>query len=325
MTHATATNTTAVALNRATALAADILAKREQVLTAGIKSRPRRSIHASQIPDCARQGVYEFSHWDQKKMWDARVQALMNAGHVQEAAYKAELRQLGYDLCEDQAPLSKDMGDRYGIHGYIDTKIKWDGVRIPVEIKAVNPNTFDRIRNGVDGVEDMKSVVYMRKYIRQGLVYMLGNNEEAMVFALTDSRGAWKFIPMAIDLDEAERVLKIAEEINRHVAAKTLPDRIPYDNDVCGFCNFIHVCLPDIANDPTVKFLNNPKLEKDLDHYAEIKPVALESNKLWDSIKETFKGLKGSAAVGKWFVTAKETKAGVRLKVEVLGKPEEAA
>lgn len=290
-------------------MASDILAKREAVLSSDIKPRPRRSIHASQIPECARQGVYEFTHWQEKKMWGWEVQALMNAGKVQEEAYKRELRALGYELVEDSASIGEDMFQKYGIHGYIDTKIAWKGKRIPVEMKAVNGNIFKRI----DTIDDMRQYAYMRKYIRQGLVYLLGTNQEAMMFALTDSRGAWKFVPMALDLDEAESVLRMAERIKYAVEAKVTPDRIPYDNEVCGMCNFSHICCPDIKNDPSVKFIDDIKVKQDLDRIAEIKPLRDEYDRTWDALKEMFAatGMK-TIAVDGWVVTAKTSKGKTR-------------
>lgn len=296
----TCTNTTERAYERAQALAADILAKREEALASEIKPKPRRSIHASQIPECARQGVYEFTHWDQKKLWGPDVQALMNAGKVQEEAYKKELRALGYQLVEDSSSIGQDMFDRYGIHGYLDTKIEWAGTRIPIEMKAVRENIYDRI----ESVDDMRQYAYMRKYIRQGLVYLLGTNQEAMLFAFTNSRGGWKFIPLALDLAEAEGVLKMAEQIKKHVEAKTLPERIHYNHEICGKCAFQHVCLPDIQNDPTVKFMDNPEVVKDLDRLDEISPAASEYDKLWKKVKEIFDGVQ-TAVVGNWVVTGK--------------------
>ena len=49
---------------------------------------------------------------------------------------------------------------------------------------------------------------------------------------------------MPIDYEMGERDLKTAEEVNAHVEAGTLPDRIPYDNSICGLCDFDAICQP---------------------------------------------------------------------------------
>lgn len=290
-------------------LACAITRKRSEVLAKnpGLKPKPRRSIWASQIPDCIRQGVYEFTHWKEKKMFDPSLFSLFQMGHVNEAEFKRELIQLstgeGWELVEDQSHIGDDMFQKYGISGYLDTKIAWEGRRWPVEMKLMSPFIFDKI-DGINpkvmekitpefvksGPRSMKRFPWTRKYIRQGQVYMLGTGEEAMMFALTDGRGNWKFVVLELDYDEAENLLTIAETIQKHRKEKTLPPRIDYDNDTCGRCPFIHICLPDIENDPSVKIIDNAQLHADIEEWLKLTDKGKRWKKLDDKIKEFGKG-----------------------------------
>lgn len=300
-------------------LAVEIMRKRREKLeqSSSLQPKPRRSIWASSIPDCERQGVYEFTHWKEKKMFDWKLLTLFQMGHVNEAEYKRELRDLGFDLVDDSAALSEDMFKNYGLSGYLDTKIKWEGVRIPIEMKLMSPFIFDKI-DGINaddiekvspeyierGIESMNRFPWTRKYLRQGQVYMLGTHEEALMFALTDGRGNWKFVIQQFDYDKAESILKIAQSIKAHKEAGTLPGRIPYDNENCGRCPFAHVCLPDIENDPSIKVINNIGLETLLLEWEKLKPKKARYDKIDKEIKATCKGVE-NAAVGDFIISQK--------------------
>jgi hypothetical protein len=119
--------------------------------------------------------------------------------------------------------------------------------------------------------------------------------------------GHWKIIPVELNYTDAESVLQTVEAINQNVADKTLPDRIPYDADVCGYCAFSHICLPDIVNEAIVKWEDNPAVAGMLDRLAELKPIHKEYESLYEQVKEIFKNVR-LAIVGKWTVTGKLSK-----------------
>ena len=313
-----------VTLNPAVAKAArlvqEIFKRRSEKLKPRPPQRPT-SLYASRIPDCERQGVYEFTAYQDKAPFTWELQALFQSGNVNEAAYKAQLRDLGLELVEDGAPLSNDMRLKYNIGGYLDTRIKWEGSRIPIEMKLTNPNMFKNIDGlGADvlksgeitqqmierGLASMNRVIWFRKYLRQITVYLMGTAEEVGMFAFTDGRGGWKFVIVPLDYAEGERILGIAERIKAHVEAGTLPDRIVFTQEICGKCPFFTVCCPDIKNDPRLQVVGNEALAQALEVRDANLAAWQKVEKANKMVKATFEGVKdGEFTVGNFIVHRK--------------------
>lgn len=284
-------------------LAKEILDKRKSRLLSDIKVWPRTNTYASQVPTCIRQGYYAIKEWDKAKLHDAELQARFNKGKQEETNLIAELVSLGYEIVEQQVPLDKALTERYRLSGKIDGKIKYAGHRIPFEVKSMHPMSFAKVTT----IADIKDDHFMIKYYRQMQVYLLGHNEPAGLFFLTDCLGHWKIIPVELNYDDAETVLQTVEAINKHVGQSSLPDRIPYDPDICGFCSFAHICLPDVINEAIVQWENNPKVANMLDRLGDLKPAHKEYESLYEQVKETFKNVR-LAVVGKWTVSGKVSK-----------------
>lgn len=287
----------------------EIIRRRAEKLGAKIKPKPRTAIWPSSFEDCDRRMVYEFTHWQDKKLHDWHLEALFGAGNVNEAAFKSQIRELGFDVVEDGSPLGSDMASRYNIVGYLDWRIKWSGRRVVCEAKMMSPMVFDRIRHGPDGIEDMKRFAWTRKYIRQLTIYLLGTCEDAGLFALTNGRGEWKFVPLALDYSLAESLLKQAERVRSAVAGQSLPDRVAYDPEVCGRCPFAHICIPDIKNDERYLAFENAVLEDLLDVRAALAPKAAEFKKVDEKVKATLEAMgvaEGVSTVGGWVITIKK-------------------
>jgi CRISPR/Cas system-associated exonuclease Cas4 (RecB family) len=285
-------------------LAAEIDTRRTQKLKAMITNYPKRNNWAGDIPVCARQGVYSIRDWDKKTLHDVTLQARFEEGKRQENNLIMELMGLGYEIVEQQAPLTKDMTDKYNITGRIDGKIAFEDARIPFEVKSMKEYIFGK----VNAVEDLKRDGFLSRYYRQCQLYMLGNNEEVMLLFLTDCLGHWKILVVRLNLDDAEAILKQVEVINSHIKANTLPERVPYDPDVCGWCNFAHICLPDILNDPKLKVENNPLVEQLLIERESLSPLKKKYDEVHEKLKEMFKDVP-LAVVGEWTISGKPTKA----------------
>lgn len=305
---------------RASRLVTEIFKRRSLKLAPRPLAR-KNSLYASNIPECARQGVYEFTHWDQKTQHTWELEALFQAGKVNEEAFKAQLRDLGLELVEDGVGLPPEMRSKFNIGGYLDWRIRWEGARVPFEAKMMSPMVFDKIaglgpevlkagtisRAEVErGVESMKRFFWTRKYLRQLTVYLVGLKEPVGIFALTNGRGAWKFVVLQLDQALADQVLKTARTIKRHVAAGTHPERIPYDSETCGKCPFAHVCIPDIKNDARLKLLEDAKMADLLevrDAHLESWSIVQNANK---QIAEFFEETKaGIFTIGDFMVTRK--------------------
>jgi CRISPR/Cas system-associated exonuclease Cas4 (RecB family) len=283
-------------------LITDIEAAREKALAAKLKPREALSIYASGIGECDRQLVYNVTNWKDKKMWDVHAQARMNKGNDEERLMLRELEDLGFSVVEQQAPLAEDMRRNFGVGGRIDGKLVYNGRRIPFEVKSVNPRLFDNINT----VDDLQQYVWMRKYPRQLTLYMLGHNEEVGILALSNLLGQWKFLVLTLDYAKAEDLLVRLESVNGHIKGGTLPERIDYDEDVCGSCAFAHICLPDIKNTPQVKWDDNPVLLKKLERRRELEPAKKEFEAIDKEVKATFDGAGPTTMVGDFIVTRKE-------------------
>ncbi len=270
-------------------LCKEIAERREKRLQSKITAWPRKNVIASDIPWCTRQGVYAITHWDKRKPHDTRLQARFDKGKQEEENALRELGELGFEVVEREIPLPKDMQDRYGITGRIDCKVLYRGKRIPTEVKSMHPMFFDKF----DTLDDLKSDLFTSRYVRQLTIYLLATNEEEGMFLITDCLGHWKLIPCPLDYQEAEHCLQVAEEINAAVAAKTLPDRIPYDDEICGKCAFIQECLPDLEARARAGFEDDPEAEQDfqkrLERRETLQEGAKEYERLDKEIKDEFK------------------------------------
>lgn len=279
-------------------LAKEVFERREVRLNGLITNWPKKNNWAGDIPVCSRQGVYSITSWDKKKLHTTYLQARFEKGKQEEEMLIRELMQLGFEVVETQVPLAKDMMDTYRLSGKIDGKIKFMDRRIPFEVKSMSPYAFDKVAS----LDDIKNDLFMSRYYRQMQVYLMGHNEPAGVFFLTDCLGHWTIIPVPLDYEESEQILKKVEEINRHVDAGTLPDRIEYDEKICGFCPFSHICLPDVINEKKIQWKDDPALERLLSRRAELEPGASEYDKVDKEIKERLREVP-MAVVGDWMIT----------------------
>jgi CRISPR/Cas system-associated exonuclease Cas4 (RecB family) len=279
-------------------LADAIITRRREALERKITAYQRKNSILSDIGDCERQMCYSVLDWDKRPMHDADLQARFDAGKTWETQVSVELLSLGFDFQASQMPVQiKNRKDELIASGKIDGFILWDKKKIPVEIKTMNIHVFDQIQN----VEDFQKKPYLRKYTRQLSLYMFGNNAEFGLFLVTNGLGAWKLLPLTLDLGECEALLQRLERVHESIKRKEYLPRIPYDQSICGKCPFSVQCLPDIMNKPA-DFIDNPELEADVTRHEELKPLASEYDGLHDKLKETFKGVEKAVVGTRWMI-----------------------
>lgn len=262
----------------------------------GIKQSPVNSNRASDLGiPCVRYHVLNRTKWQERSLHNAALQLTFDIGNVMENAILRDIQDAGFQVIEQQRAFS---WPEYQITGHLDAKVVVNGEAIPIEIKTSSPyvfksiNTIHDLTNGKYG--------YLRKYPAQLTLYCLMGNHEKGIFLFKDkSSGAMKEIEMPLDYELGETLLKRAEEINKHVAAGTLP--APIGEEMwCNGCAFAHVCLPDqIGKEVEV---DTGELATMLDRLEELKPIKSEYDEIDKQVKELVEGREKILA-GNWFVT----------------------
>ena len=256
--------------------------------------RPRRH-YASSLNGCARQLVYARIAWEDKAPFSAEGVAAMQDGIHEEKLLLAELAADGFEVVEQQVGLDDD---RYDVTGKIDGKLKWQGRRVPFEIKRLKPFVFDRIET----IADFEGDPFLLKYKRQLTLYLLLHNEPEGLFILSNGLGARKVIVVPLDYALGESILRDLETANAHLKAQTLPDRIGYGK-TCQFCPFTDICLPQV-NFGEGAHMAEPELEEKLRRLQELKPLTAELEHLKKEIKTVVEG-KEITVAGSYVVTGK--------------------
>jgi CRISPR/Cas system-associated exonuclease Cas4 (RecB family) len=227
------------------------------------------------------------------------LQMIFDMGRSVEDLVMQDLREAGFQVIEQQRPFS---WAKYQITGTIDCKLAIDGQVYPTEIKSAAPHPFATINS----IEDMRKnkYEYMRRYPAQLTLYLLMDNKERGLFLFKNkSTGELKEIWLDLDMDFAESLIQKAEAINKHVAEGTLPEPIEYNEDICGNCGYVHICMPDRIG-KEVEISENTELLELVMRYAALKPGAKEFDEVNDRINKLVEG-KEKILVGDYFITGK--------------------
>jgi hypothetical protein len=262
-----------------------------------IKGYPVNSNRASDLGiPCIRYHVLNRTRWQEKSLHDVGLQFVFDMGSEIEEIVLKELAEAGIKVIEQQRSFA---WPEYQITGHIDGKIFADEI-YPMEIKSCSPFVFKAI-NTIDDLKQGK-YAYLRKYPTQLNLYLLMDGKEKGVFIFKDKvSGQLKEIWMPIDYDMGEETLKRAEEINKHVAAGTLPGPIG-EEMWCERCSFAHICLPDqIGKEVEV---DTGELAVMLDRLEALKPTAREYEEIDKQVKELVEGREKILA-GNWFISGK--------------------
>jgi len=262
-----------------------IVEKIEALKRSRIEQWPVRSNRASDLGhDCIRYLVLNRIRWQEKTLHDVNLQTIFDEGNLHEKAVLRDLQDAGLNIIEQQRAFE---WPEYQITGHIDAKLAVNGNVIPLEIKSSSPfmwqslNTIQDLYNG--------KYHYLRKYPAQMTCYLLMDEKPEGLFLFKNKQtGALKEIPMSLDYDLGEKLLKKAEAINKHVADGTLPDCIPYDEQICGDCGFEHICLPDVKRD-ALEIQTDPELEAKIERWFELKSHKSEYDTLDKEVKAQLK------------------------------------
>lgn len=306
----------------ASALAFEIQERRRAGLRGKNTPYPRSVSILSDIGECDRQMVYSITNWQDKPAFDDDLLYRFEAGKDQELLLVRDLVGLGYEVigAQEVIEIKNRNGDTVG-RGKIDGKIEYHRIKIPFEIKSMNPMVFDHI----DTIEDFEKKPYLRKYIRQLTMYLYGNNIEEGLLICTDCLGHWKFFVVTLDYGLAEQILQRLERVHEHIKAKTQPDRIEFRDEICGKCAFYQICLPDMIR-TEMEVLNDEDFLMNLEVREQTKEsrAAYESadKKAKDFIKKygITKGIAGDFVITSKTIATKErapVPAGTMTRIEI--------
>ena len=261
---------------------------------------PVHSNRASQLGHpCNRYLVYERTRWQEKVLHNVAMQTIFDEGRIHEEAIIREMKEAGLQVIEQQRSF---FWKEYNISGHIDCKVITDGVAIPVEIKTMSQYSFQKINTLRDILTSDR--YYIRMYPCQLTLYLLMDEKEKGIFILKNkNNGQLKEIEMALDYELGEKLLKKAELVNRCVANNTLPERIEYDEDICGECGYLQLCLPEVKRD-AVELSEDTELGQKLNKWKELKQKAKEFEVLDKEIKAIFQE-KEKIIIGDFLVTGK--------------------
>jgi CRISPR/Cas system-associated exonuclease Cas4 (RecB family) len=283
-------------------LIAEITKRRKEHLQSKIKRYRSANFRASNIGECDRQMVYSILEWDKSALYDEGLQAIFDRGNEEERLVVKELTELGFTFMHQQTPFEiKNRNGEVICVGHIDGKILYDNVGVPAEIKSMNMNTFNSIRS----LEDFQKKPLHRKYLRQMQLYLYGNNAEAGIFILSDLQGHYKLIPVILDYGECEYILQRLERNWNAVKEKKLPDRIDYNEKICGKCAYSHICLKEFETDGA-RIIENKALEEKLNRREELEELVDEYDSLDSEVKDAFKNIPEVIIGADWRISGKE-------------------
>lgn len=248
---------------------------------------------------CVRFGVFSRTHWDKKALPEPESRLIMDDGKALEEETIRLLRDMGFKVEETQRPYR---WEKYNIGGKIDGKLVINGQKgIPIEIYTMDQFAFKSVNTWED-VKNAKSI-WLKKKGYQLQVYLLMGNHDWGILVLRTYRRIPKFIFVPLDLDIAEQMVGRAEAINNHIALGTNADPIPWDDQLCGYCPFLHVCMPDRHVEPTV--IDDPDIEVKLNRRGELEESYKEYKEIDEELKERFENIP-EAIIGNWRIAGRE-------------------
>jgi hypothetical protein len=250
--------------------------------------RERRPIHANHASElahpCTRYLVLKRHDWKAETLPSLSLQYIFEEGHIHEDAVSDLLKKAGFKVTKSQVSLDWPEQPSLKITGHIDGTVKVDGREYPIEVKSVSTHYFDTIQTFND--IKMHKYWFVRKWAGQLTLYLaMMNTDQGLMVLKNKNDGRVRIIDVVLDYDLAEALVKKAEVVNAHVAAKTLPDPIEWD-DCCERCGFHpHLCMPDIIREGA-EIMDDPELEAELERREELKPLVKEYGEIEDDLKK---------------------------------------
>jgi len=267
--------------------------------------------------ECVRFQVGRRLRGELRKKVELGLARRFYVGTVLEGPVINLLREAGFKVYQDPSSVFYEW-KAYQIKGRIDGKleVELDGKKrvIPVEVKTCGVGTFNQIKRLKERGEPLTRAdnPLLRKWAGQLTIYELLFGEEYGVWAfMCKDSGEVLFWVLKLDYEYGEGLLRLAEEANKWVERKELPEARWCE--LCGKCDFKDtLCFPDESYGEGVKLIEDKKVEEMLGRMVELEEMVKE----YDELKNRLIGGSGkpgilygkNAIVGNYVVTAKERK-----------------
>ncbi len=208
------------------------------------KVTPQHCLRASGFWPCDRNLYYQVHDWQQRHPPTAEQMAIFALGRKFEEIAIEDLRSAGYSVTGQQQ--SFELKVRNGkITGHIDGWISGNEIGdepVPLEIKGYTYQA-EQAQSWRDFLRARQP--WLRQVPAQLQLYLLQAEREYGVLVMVDKKSGQLYpLPVELDYEYAESVLKRAETVYEHLEMEEPPARIPYDPDVCDHCDFAHICEP---------------------------------------------------------------------------------
>jgi CRISPR/Cas system-associated exonuclease Cas4 (RecB family) len=249
-----------------------------------IKQHPQNCLRASSIGNgCDRYHYYSIKNWRDRVMHGPETQAIFDEGFLHEEATIKDLKEMGFEIVEQQRACQLD---KPLITGHIDGIMLWENQRFPFDVKSIADYDFHKINSAEDLLYSKKA--HQRSYPAQLQIYLLQHEEETGCFILKNKQtGAIKAIWMQMDYDFIETILKRAERVYAAIEKEAIPNRTD-DESWCRYCAFKQLCLPPSSFGDGVKPIDDLELAGLLERREQLAPLSKEFNEVDKTIKSFF-------------------------------------
>jgi hypothetical protein len=235
---------------------------------------------------CERHVVYQRTKWELKKKTTPEAELKFSECHLQEDKVIADLKKAGFKVQREQMPVEwedleisgkidamvlQPSDSTWGVHSSpLNMKDRW----VPLEITTIG-NKFQWESIFFRGMDQYDWEEVKEKYCRnwwcknkyhQLQIYLFGMEfEKGILIVKERSSGKFAHIDVSLDWDVGNWISLRCGRVKKHMEEDTLPERIPFDDEICGMCDFREsICLPGIEGDP-VAFLADEVIMKELE------------------------------------------------------------
>jgi len=271
-----------------------------------VKERARvtsyQSNRASEIGHpCLRYLVFSRTRWQEAQLPSLKKLLLFEEGQKQELQVLRDLQDAGIRVVQQQRPL---YNEELNLIGHVDGMIEVGGELLPLEIKAVNPVSFDRIACFAD-LETSRHH-WERNWAFQLQAYILLSQKPGAVLLLKNKlTGEIKDLTIKRDPDLvmgiAEKCRLIEDLLKREVVPEP-PEEI--DERICQECRFNHICARDLERGASTVYWEEEEVIELLEERAKLRPLRDRYEEVDRRLKEIFEGV-ALAVCGDWVITGK--------------------